>query len=256
MSNSTAGAPPAPRPNADAPPAGVMDASYAADRRCKPHLEFRYKSRALNAANAYRRFGPNDGPPRVLDLGAAEGVTMAETHRLLGARESIGIEYAQDLIDAAGTLPPGCRLLRGDVTRPHEAVEAGTFDLVTALAILEHLREPVALMEQAARALRPGGIVVASCPAGTWDAISGALRLHKDEHHEDQIGREAFASFAAAAGLTTVRYCRFMFAPVGFLPYLRVPVSPRFADAVDRALRPLVVFNPCFVNQLFVARKP
>ncbi len=256
MSNPTAGASSAPRPQSEAPPAGVMDASYAADRRSKPHLEFRYKSRALNAANAYRRFGPGVDSPRVLDLGAAEGVTMAETHRLLGARESIGIEYAQDLIDAAGALPPGCRLVRGDVTRPHEAVEEGTFDLVTALAILEHLREPVALMEQASRALRPGGIVVASCPAGTWDTISGALRLHKDEHHEDQIGRESFASLAGAAGLTPVHYRRFMFAPVGFLPYLRVPVSPRFADAIDRVLRPLVVFNPFFVNQLFVARKP
>ncbi len=83
MSNPTAGAPSAPHPHGEAPPAGVMDASYAADRRSKPHLEFRYKSRALNAANAYRRFGPGVSSPRVLDLGAAEGVTMA------GAKEGV-----------------------------------------------------------------------------------------------------------------------------------------------------------------------
>ncbi len=237
-------------------PAGVMDASYAEGRRAKPHLAFRYKSRALNACNAYRRFGPGEQSPRVLDLGAAEGATTAEVHRMLGASASIGIEYTQELIDASGPMPEGCRLVRGDVTAEHEAVEPGSFHLVTALAIIEHLKEPGLMMAQAARAMAPGAVFVASCPAGTWDAVSGKLGLHKDEHHEDAIDRSKFESLAREAGLEPVRYCRFMFAPVGFLPYLRLPVPAGLADGVDRTLRPLRIFDPFFVNQLFVARKP
>lgn len=237
-------------------PRGVMDASYAAGRRAKPHLAFRLRSRALMAATAYRRFTDRPDPPRVLDFGAAEGATMAEVHRLLGARESLGLEYAESLIAAAGPLPENCRLVRGDVTQPHALVQEGSFDLVTALAVLEHLPEPVRLMQQAARALRSGGIFAASCPAGTWDAISGSLRLHKDEHHEEVFGRGKFVRLAQQAGLLPLQYQRFMFAPLGFLPYLRFPLSPRFAQVLDGVVRAVRVLNFGFVNQLFIARKP
>src|SRR3954470_15181047 len=77
---------------------GVMDAGYAQSRVTQPQLAFRLQSRALHAARAFQEFAPGRQNPRVLDLGAAEGRTMAEVHRLLGASESIGIEYAPDLV--------------------------------------------------------------------------------------------------------------------------------------------------------------
>jgi hypothetical protein len=109
---------------------------------------------------------------------------------------------------------------------------------------------------QACRALRPGGVFVATCPAGLWDNLSGRLKLHQDEFHATEFDRRRFEEVAQAGGLTPLRYQRFMFAPVGFLPYLRIPVPPGLAGACDACVRALRVFDFGFVNQLFVARRP
>jgi len=233
-----------------------MDAGYAQDRVRRPHLLFRLQSRALVAAGCYRKFAPHANPPRVLDMGAAEGRTMAEVHRLLGASESIGIEFAQDLLDAAGHLPQGCSLHRGDVTVPHAAVTPGTFDLVTALAVLEHLDDPAAFGRQAFAALRPGGVFVASCPSPRWDKVSGSVGLHKDEHHTCAFDRERFTQLARGAGLEPLAYRRFMFAPVGFLPYLGLRVNAKFAARVDAVIQPIPLMGLLMVNQVFAARRP
>lgn len=238
------------------PPRGIRDADYAASRRSKPHLAFRLRSRAHAAAAAYRRLGQNASGPRVLDLGAAEGAAMAVLHRLLGARQSLGIEYADELIAATDALPEGCRLVQGDVTRPHAEVADESFDLVTTLAVLEHLAEPERLVVQARRALRAGGLFIASCPARLWDTISGAVGLHPDEHHEGHFDRRRFERLARTGGLQPLLYRRFMCAPIGLLPYVRIPVAPEFAYRIDRAIAALRVFDFLFVNQLFVARRP
>lgn len=232
-----------------------MDKGYAHDRLKKPHLAFRFKCRALIAAQMYRAFAPHGLRPRVLDLGSADGLAMVEVHRLLNARRSIGIEYDPGLI-AEARLIPGCHLYQGDVTKPHERVEAGSFDLVTALAVLEHVDHPEELARRVYEALAPGGVFVATCPYPVWDQISGAVKLHKDEYHAGHFVRRRFEEVAEAGGLEPLLYQRFMFAPVGFLPYLGIKVPPAMALSVDRALNNLPLMSLGMVNQVFVARKP
>jgi SAM-dependent methyltransferase len=241
-----------------ASPQGVMTAEYSAQRREQPHVAFRLESRARIAVEAVREFRDpaNAAEISVLDLGAAEGATLEIVHRLLSSRDSIGIEYARDLIESAPALSAGVRLLQGDVTQPHPEVAPASRDLVLALAVLEHLESPADLFVQACRALRPGGLLVATCPSGFWDALSGFFRLHPEEHHETAFTRRTFETCAKSAGLESVAYRRFMNAPLAFLPYLRGPVSPSFALRADSFLRRLRLLDFCFVNQLFIARKP
>ena len=65
-----------------------------------------------------------------------------------------------------------------------------------------------------------------------------------------------FRSFAEEGGLTPVRYLRFMNVFTGFLPYLRLPMSPSFGAFLDALIRPIPLSRFAFVNQLFVARNP
>ncbi len=256
-SETTAKAAEGPRAPAPTPPGvGVMGGDYAKDRTRRPHLVFRYQTRALIAAQMFQRFGPRTERPEVLDLGAAEGRTMVRTHEILNARRSVGVEYSRELIDASGELPANCSIVQGDATAPHPAVAKGSFDLVTALAVLEHVEDPVALCTRAFEALRPGGVFVATCPSGVWDSISGMLRLHKDEHHTGAFNRQKFESVAKAGGLTPRLYERFMLAPVGFLPYIGVRVSPAWALRVDRLFARVPLVNLTMVNQVFVGVKP
>lgn len=122
-------------------PAGVMDSSYASDRLRQPHLRFRFQTRALVAVQAMKQYGPAADAPRVVDFGAAEGLTLLEMRRLLGGQgEYIGIEFAEDLIRSAPPLPAGVQLLQGDVTRLPELITPDSCDLVSALATLDTLR--------------------------------------------------------------------------------------------------------------------
>ena len=238
-------------------PHGVMGAEYSDQRKRQPQVAFRLASRALEAVEAYRAFRGASATDDVaiLDFGAADGATLQRVHAMLGARDSIGIEYSPELIAQARDLDRGIRVVQGDVTVPHPEVAPASRDLVLALAVLEHLDSPAQVFEQAHRALKPGGLFIATCPSGVWDEISGFFGLHPDEHHEQAFDRSVFDGYARSAGFVSTEYRRFMNAPVGFAPYLGIPVSPGFSRRVDGILRALRVFGFTFVNQLFVARK-
>ncbi|MCP4003424.1 MAG: class I SAM-dependent methyltransferase [bacterium] len=237
---------------------GVLDASYAADRVRKPHIEFRYRVRARVAARAIERFLPaarRDG--HVLELGCAEGRTLTELHSQLIESHLVGVEYSEDLLAVASTeLPESIELLQGDAMRLPETLEAGGFDAVIALAVLEHLPRPLDAVREAARMLRPGGLFVATCPNPQWDRIAERIGLLSDDSHESDIDRSVLLELVRGAGLEFVRFERFMCAPVGFLPYLKIPIPAEAALRIDDVLRKLRVFDWLFVNQALVARKP
>ena len=237
------------------PPKGVMNINYSKERKSKKHLIFRYKSRAFETYSAFQKFLPEISFPKILDFGSADGVTLLETHRLLNAKSSLGIEYSKELIDSAPNFPENCSLIQGDVTENINEIKINYYDLVTSLAILEHLENPIQLFEKAHDALKIGGIIIASCPAPIWDKISGKAKLHHDEFHAHDFEQSVFDELSQKAGFQKLQYRRFMSAPIGFLPYLNLNVSPRFSHYVDKWLHIAKIFNWTFVNQLYVAQK-
>jgi SAM-dependent methyltransferase len=119
--------------------------------------------------------GPLEGA-RVLELGAGPGLFAAELARAAGPRGSVvaierdarQIEWAR--ANVAG-LPVEVRA--GDVfDLPLEEREWGTFDLVHARFLLEHVPDPQAVVGLMLRAVRPGGRVVLA------DDDHDVLRLH------------------------------------------------------------------------------
>ena len=102
-----------------------------------------------------RRIG---GPGRILDLGGGVG-HFAEL-ALAGGWDA----YSTDLSElaaaaAAERLGPGRSLLSSD-----DPELQGTFDVVTLWCVVAHVADPVALLESAARLLRPGGQMLIATP--------------------------------------------------------------------------------------------
>src|SRR3989338_720509 len=116
-----------------------MDADYARDRALKKQLVFRYNVRARIACAMVRKYLKLKEPIHLLDFGCAEGMTILKIRDILGGGEFVGVEYSKELLSYSPELPSGVRLMHGDVMSLPESIKEGCYDVVTAMALLEHL---------------------------------------------------------------------------------------------------------------------
>jgi SAM-dependent methyltransferase len=117
-------------------------------------------------------------PARVLDAGCGWGVTL-DALEDRGYR-AVGLDVSRPTLERIDR--PGRDLIEADLTRPFPG-DAGTFDAVLALDVLEHLDDDRAAVARLARLARPGGIVLVSVPAlpdlySEFDAIQGHRRRY------------------------------------------------------------------------------
>jgi 2-polyprenyl-3-methyl-5-hydroxy-6-metoxy-1,4-benzoquinol methylase len=109
----------------------------------------------------------NVDSPRVLDVGCAAGFFL-EVAREEGW-EAQGIELSAFAAEYARSRL-GLQVFTG--TLAEAALPAGSFDLITFWDVIEHVPDPLAVLSEARRVLRPNGLVAVS----TGD-ISGATAL-------------------------------------------------------------------------------
>ncbi len=129
---------------------------------------------------------------RVLDLGSADGV-LFERFAWCGAG-SMGIDPT---LESDRRLPSGFLLHRGFFPADMPA-DAGPFDAVVMLAVLEHFPESQhrRLSEGVARLLRPGGRLILTVPHAAVDGILRVLSalglvhgMSLEQHHGFQVRR-------------------------------------------------------------------
>ncbi len=235
---------------------GILTQSYANERIKNSELIFRYKVRARVVSNTAKRYLGKIEGLKLLDFGSAEGLTLLELNSLLPNNSLLGIEYSEELIRCATEFPENVKLIQGDVCRLDKKIKDETYDLVSALALLEHLSSPLKAVREAVRLLRRGGIFIATCPNPFWDNISTSLGLLRDDQHEVEFDKKGLENIVEAGGLEIISFERFMWAPISALPYLNVPISPSFSLKLDNIINSLQIFNFLFVNQCIIARKP
>jgi len=229
---------------------------YIESRKVKAHLRYRYRARSLAAFSHFMEYGNGSRMPVVVDFGAAEGETLLELARLFKLQGTFtGLEISKDYVMKAPDLPENVRLLVCDITEPHCTVEEGSADMVTAMAVLEHLEKPEAAVGEAYRMLKKGGIFIATCPDPQWERIASCLGLLRDDSHYCCLDRKRLCGTIESSGLSVVLYRLFMWAPLAVLPYFGISLSPQFAMKVDDAVSGARALNLLFVNQLVVATK-
>jgi 2-polyprenyl-3-methyl-5-hydroxy-6-metoxy-1,4-benzoquinol methylase len=146
----------------------------------------------------------------VLDLGCSGGL-LAERARALGHRV-VGVDVLE-LPETRGRLD---HFIQADLDRglPAEAAEHGPFDIVLAGDVLEHVRDPALLLEQARKLLVPRGALIASVPNfGHWYVRARALlgifdydqRGLLDRTHIRFFTRRSIERELRRAGFRTVR---------------------------------------------------
>ena len=100
---------------------------------------------------------------RVVDVGCGAGI-LSEALAARGA-QVLGIDMAEDVLDAARRHLRESKLAveyRAAAAEALAAEQAGAFDLVTCLEMLEHVPDPSAVVAATAQLVKPGGTVVFS----------------------------------------------------------------------------------------------
>jgi SAM-dependent methyltransferase len=208
---------------------------------------------------------------RVLDVGCGDG------HVLNHIREAVplplaleGLEFSEHAIAAAESA--GFRVYRGRVE--DAALPGDAFDLIIMNQLIEHVREPAAVLASIRRALKPGGHVFIETPnIDSFDARLFRRRYWGGYHlprHFHLFDTRSLARLVAQAGLERVSH-RPLVCPQFWIISLQNWLKERGAlRLADRFVMP---FNPLLLapftllemvqqrvwwtsNQQLVARRP
>jgi SAM-dependent methyltransferase len=126
---------------------------------------------------------------RVLDAGCGVG-WGSELLRLSGAMSVVGVDISEEALADARRRAPECEFVPGDLAKlpfpDHE------FDVIVCMEALEHADDTAGALDQLARVLRPGGVLLVSSPnPGVYEA-GNPFHLHEltaDELHHELAAR-------------------------------------------------------------------
>jgi 2-polyprenyl-3-methyl-5-hydroxy-6-metoxy-1,4-benzoquinol methylase len=160
------------------------------------------------------------GHRRLLDVGCGPGTFIAH---MATAQESIGIDLSRNQIAYAERHygGPGRRFIRCTAEQLPE--EAGQFDVITAIELIEHLspEEVKATLEAAVARLAPGGKLVLTTPnfGGVWPLVEGLVNRFGDVsyemQHTNKFTRSSLAVLLSMLGLREPRVSTY----IGFAPF-------------------------------------
>ncbi len=164
---------------------------------------------------------------RVLDLGCRSG---ALTQHFVEGNDVVGLDVDRAALEKAAQL--GIETVVANVDEPLPFPDA-SFDAVVAGELLEHLQFPDAVVVEARRILRPGGVFVGSVPNAF--RLQSRLRFLRGRSPEDDPTHLRMFSADAMRGLLAT----FDDVSIGFVGGRYRRISPRLLarDLVFRGTR-------------------
>lgn len=154
---------------------------------------------------------PYLGGGRVLDYGCGVG----ELARRVPPERYLGVDRDAESLAAARARFPSHRFVVPEELEAAAAAEAG-FDLVVALAFIEHLADPGAWLAATSRRLAPGGRMVLTTPeprlfgVHRLGAAAGLFSREGAAEHQTPIARADLTVLAADARLRVLVARRFL----------------------------------------------
>ncbi|MBF0563608.1 MAG: class I SAM-dependent methyltransferase [Nitrospirae bacterium] len=157
---------------------------------------------------------------KILDVGCGRGLFLHVMER--GGWSVFGVEYDEETAVRVSRAY-GIRVVAG--SHGDWGFEPGSFDCVALFHVLEHLREPMAVLETCRNLLKPGGVLYVSVP--NWDSLQAKAGKDKWFHldlpyHLYHFTEKGLIKLIGNCGLEILEIRRFdlEYAPYGWLQTL------------------------------------
>jgi SAM-dependent methyltransferase len=163
------------------------------------------KNSARRLHNIAALLGRKPESIRLLDVGCSSGAFLLSARKLGFQVE--GVEPSADAAQTARGM--GLQVFNGFLEQAR--YPDASFDAVTLIEIVEHVRDALALMRECARILRPGGVLLVTTPnAHSWTARSMGHRwagfsLNAMGGHISFFSPHSIGILAARSGLQVAR---------------------------------------------------
>ena len=181
-----------------------------------------------------------DRRPRILDVGCGTGANL-KTLSEFGDAE--GVDISQDAIDFCRERGLANVKLGAAEELPYDD---GTFDLVTALDVVEHLDDDVGGLREIRRVLRPGGHALIFVPTFMWLwGLQDVVSNHRRRYTLPELRR---AMVDAGFEVERATYANITFLLPVFLIRMLMRITGIKTDTEARINIP--VFNPLFARVL------
>lgn len=181
----------------------------------------------------------------VLDIGCFTGEFLLAMQRQ-GA-DVYGVELQDEAVRIADKQLPG-KIIQADILNDNFKLPQSQFDLITLLGIIEHVTDPIGLVEKASNFLKPGGILVIQTPDSSsfvarimrrfWPCYTPIEHIHLFSRRSLAMLLESFGykniSFKSHVKILSIAYAYAMLQTFG----------PEFY----KLLRPFYKISPSFIR--------
>lgn len=114
-------------------------------------------------------------PRRILEIGCGRGQSLAYFKREREAKFTVGVEYVPEVAAVARLQPDVDEIHVGDIETMSLDYPPASFDLIVAGHVLEHVKDPWAVVRTLRKLIRPGGQFIGSLPNVRYFKVSVPL---------------------------------------------------------------------------------
>jgi SAM-dependent methyltransferase len=216
---------------------GILGLDYHYGRQHRPSFKYRLWRRGKEVSRAIQSYQTH--AENMLDVGVADGLMIPVLQEAWSNLKIIGLELSWELLrlgDCTRFVP-----LLADATDLPFADES--FDVVSAVAVIEHINQPLRMLENAYRILRPGGICIVTTPNPFFEWIAARVGRLPEDQHRYTFNLHSLRCLMEQAGFEVIEAEPFMISPAG-LPY---------EDKIEVLFRKLGL-GRLLLNQIVVGR--
>lgn len=126
---------------------------------------------------------------RILDISCGEGYGSYLMAEHWGAAHVDALDVSHEALASAKARFASSKISWHchDAQAVTSILPQAAYDLIVSLETIEHVKDPARFLEQLKALLKPGGVVIVSCPNDHWyyrDDDSNPFHLHKFHFHE------------------------------------------------------------------------